>query len=376
MSNKKVVIIAHQARAVYTCWSVLIQHMQKAGYEVVCCVSKQEHSSHIQSLKDLNVRVINYSLERKGINPLHDIKSLLQLYNILRHERPQKIFTFAIKPVIYSNIAANLAGIKDVYSCITGLGFSFEPANTIFKKLLHHTVIILYKFALRQCKGIIFQNIADKEIFLQKKILPPASNILISNGTGVDTKHFYLQKNFPTNITFLLMARLLIAKGIEDFAKAAQILKLKYPCINFQLLGPLEQGPGSLSQKHILNWQQQGLIEYLGETIDVRPYIAAASVVVLPSWREGLSCSLMEAMSMGRPIVASQVPGCKELIEEGVNGFLVPPRDAKALANALEKFIINKELLAPMGAHSRRMAIEHFDAHSVARQILHYMDII
>ncbi len=375
MHNNKILIIGHQARATYIFWSVLIQQMQKAGYEVICCVSKQESDQYINLLQNNNIRVITYSLERKGIKPWQDLKSLAELYKILGHEQPYKIFAFAIKPVIYGNFAARLAGIHDVFSCITGLGFSFEATTNLKKKILQHIAIILYKVALRFSKGIIFQNTADKAVFLQKNIIKADHNILICNGTGVNTKHFALEKNFPKQTTFLLVARLLQAKGIEDFVNAAKILKEKHSNIHFQLLGPLEHGTGAFTLSQVQHWQNLGYIDYLGEAFDVRPYIAAASVVILPSWREGLSCSLMEAMSMGRPIVASDVPGCRELIEEGKNGFLVPPKNVLALANALEKFIINTKLLNPMGAHSRHLAESYFDAHGVAGEILQHMDI-
>ncbi len=371
----KILIIGNQARSTYLFWSVLMQHMQQAGHEVICCVPEQVNDPYIAALQNKKIRITTYSLERKGTNPWQDIKSSYALYKILRQEKPHKVFTFSIKPVIYGNIAAKLAGIEEVFSCITGLGLSFQPAHTPFMKLLHNIVILLYKISLRHAKGIIFQNTADAEAFMQKKIIPSNYPTLTCHGTGVDIDYFAFDPSFPKDITFLVIARLLEAKGIADFAYAAKILKSKYANIHCQLLGPAEYGLGALDLNQVQNWQKKGYIEYLGATDDVRSFISKASVIVLPSWREGLSCALMEAMSMGRPIVASNVPGCKELIEEGKNGFLVRPKDGVALAKALEKFILDAKLLSNMGNHGRYLAEHVFDARKVVFQIMQYMNI-
>ncbi len=370
----KILLIANQAKSTYNFWSVLISHIQQAGHELVCCVPHEKNCQYIDLLKSNNIKVITYSLKRNTISPWQDVKTIVKLCRIFQQEQPHQIFTFAIKPVIYANIAAKLTGIT-AYSCITGLGLSFEQSKSIFRKCLHNIVTLLYKISLHNSAGIIFQNQNDKQVFLQKNIIQSNANTLLCNGTGVNTKHFYMQTDFPKAITFLLIARLLKAKGISEFAHAAKILKAKYSNINFQLLGPAEQGLGALSLQQVMEWQQLGYIKYLGEAHDVRQFISESSVVVLPSYREGLSCSLMEAMSMGRPIVASRVPGCMELIHENKNGFLVKAKDEITLANALEKFIINPQLIVTMGSHSRHMAEKSFDANIVALQIMQFMHL-
>ena len=172
---------------------------------------------------------------------------------------------------------------------------------------------------------------------------------------------------------FLLVARLLEAKGIEEYARAAHELKARHPEARFLLLGPEAQGLGSISLEQIRQWQEQGGIEYLGETRDVRPYISAAHVMVLPSWREGTPTSIMEGMSMGRAAVVTDAPGCREVVREGYNGYLVPLRDPKALAAALESFIQRPDLMRSMGAAGRQMALNDFDAEKVAAHILEDM---
>ncbi|MBO5490044.1 MAG: glycosyltransferase, partial [Desulfovibrio sp.] len=172
-----------------------------------------------------------------------------------------------------------------------------------------------------------------------------------------------------------LVARLLEAKGLPEYAEAARLLKAKYPAARFQVLGPQEQGLGSVSPERMRQWQESGCIEYLGETRDVRPFVAAAHVLVLPSWREGTPTSIMEGMSMGRPAVVTDAPGCREVVRDGVNGRLVPLRDPQALAAALESFIAAPESIARMGAAGRELALTEFDAEKVAARILEDMRV-
>ncbi len=375
-TNMKILFISNQARSTSIFWSTLMHSMINAGHEVICCVPDLLTNEHVQTLNKQNIRTISYFLKAKSINPLHDIKSFFALCFILRKEQPDIIFTSTIKPIIYGNLATKITCKSKIYSCITGLGFTFEPSANIFKKLLHILCVSLYKISLSNIQGIIFQNTDDLATFKQKKIITQQSNTLITQGTGVDIEHFALKKNYPQSITFLLVARLLEAKGISDYVQAAQIIKTKYPHIVFQLLGPYEQGYGAISHSQIQHWHAQGYISYLGETNDVRPFMTNASVVVLPSWREGLSSTLMEAMSMGRPIIASNVPGCRELVHEGHNGILFKAKDASALAKALEHFILNPNIIPTFGANGRLLAEQQFDARQVAKNIMGFMKVL
>ncbi len=358
----KILFVNNQAKATHIFWSTLIK-----------CMPSTEPTEDIKKLHTYNVRVIKFSLNRKGLNPLKDLKSIFELYKILRLEKPDLVFTSTIKPTVYGNIAARLACVSRVFSCITGLGIGFENSNKLSRKLLHNVVKLLYKISLRSTKCIFFQNTADKEIFLAQGLISKYQNTAICMGCGVDLEYFSVQKNTASSYNFLMIARLLEAKGILDFAQAAKIIQAKYPHVNFNLLGAKEYGLGALSVEQLKECEKY--INYLGETQDVRPYIANASAVVLPSWREGLSTALMEAMSMGRPVIASNVAGCKELVRDGVNGFLVPLKDPKALANAIERIILEPQLAYDMGLNSRRMAEDSLDAKKVALQIMQEMNL-
>ena len=375
----KIIVLGNQARSMSNFWSVLVRHMFRAGHEVICCTPPGDSGAEAV-LAAQGARVLHYPLDRKGLNPLHDLRTTGALLRLFKEEKPDLLFASTIKPVIYGCIAARVAGVPHVYATITGLGYAFE-ADSFFKKCVNRLSALLYRTALSGAEGVFFQNEDDINVFRQAGILGSRARILRARGTGVDTTRFA-----PTPLpglaedgtlseppVFLLVARLLEAKGIEEYARAAHELKARHPEARFLLLGPEEQGLGSISLEQIRQWQEQGGIEYLGETRDVRPYISAAHVMVLPSWREGTPTSIMEGMSMGRAAVVTDAPGCREVVREGYNGYLVPLRDPKALAAALESFIQRPDLMCSMGAAGRQMALNDFDAEKVAAHILEDM---
>lgn len=349
-------------------WRVLIGAMQKAGMSVECCVPRGDPESEA-GLEALGCRITNYDLDRKGINPIADLRSLAQLKKIFAQKKPDLVFATTIKPVIYGGMAAGAAGAPAFYATITGLGYAFE-SDTFLKKMVNCAASFLYRKGLARAAGVFFQNREDRRIFESRRLLGPATPVFYARGTGVDTSHF-AEAPLPAGpITFLLVGRLLEAKGIRDYAKAAAILKREFPDARFQVLGPPETGPGSLDLSQIAAWQEEGLIEYLGETRDVRPYLAKAHVAVLPSWREGTPTALLEAMSAGRPLVATDVPGCREVVQEGENGFLVEVRNPGALAGAMRRFLLDRDLISRLGKASRKLACREFDANVVADGIL------
>ncbi|MFT4300617.1 MAG: glycosyltransferase family 4 protein [Desulfovibrio sp.] len=377
----KIIVLGNQARSMSNFWSVLVRHMFRAGHEVICCTPPGDAGAEA-ILATQGARLLHYPLDRKGLNPLHDLRTTGALLRIFKEEKPDLLFASTIKPVIYGCIAARVAGVPHVYATITGLGYAFE-ADSFFKKCVNRLSALLYRTALSGAEGVFFQNEDDVNVFRQAGILGSRARILRARGTGVDTSRFA-----PTPLpglteggtlseppVFLLVARLLEAKGIEEYAQAAHELKARHPKARFLLLGPEEQGLGSISLEQIRQWQEQGGIEYLGETRDVRPYISAAHVMVLPSWREGTPTSIMEGMSMGRAAVVTDAPGCREVVREGYNGYLVPLRDPKALAAALESLILRPELMISMGAAGRQMALSDFDAEKVAAHILEDMHV-
>ncbi|MBD5627427.1 MAG: glycosyltransferase family 4 protein [Desulfovibrio sp.] len=374
----KIFILSNQARSMSNFWSVLIRRMLAAGHTVICAAPPGDAAAEA-ALRALGAEVVNYPLDRKGLNPVRDAESFLALARLFRAEKPDLLFATTIKPVIYGCLAARVAGVPRVYATITGLGYAFE-ADSLFKKCVNRLGVLLYRVALSHVNGVFFQNEDDLGVFREQGILGPDARVLMARGgTGVDTARFAPAPYPPLPpegpVIFLLVGRLLEAKGLHEYAEAGRLLKERGANCRLHLLGPEEAGLGGVDLAQIRRWQAEGFVEYLGETRDVRPYIAASHVLVLPSWREGTPTSVMEALSMARPAIVTDVPGCREVVRDGVNGWLTPPRDPEALAFAMERFVADPALIARMGAAGRELALAEFDAETVAARILEDMGV-
>ena len=235
--------------------------------------------------------------------------------------------------------------------------------------MLKALVSALYALGFSACHKVFFQN-ADDVTEVTKAGLISRDKVVLLSGSGVDLDRLTPQPAVETPPTFLLMARLLKEKGIVEFVQAARVLRRDHPQARFLLLGGVDTNPGGLAEADVVAWRSEGVIEWLGHVADVRPWIAAASVFVLPSYREGKPRSTQEAMAMARPVVTTDAPGCRDTVEEGVNGFMVPVRDPEALAEAMRRFIEQPELIGRMGAESRRLAEERFNVHQINSVIL------
>ena len=368
-----IVLLGNTSRGAVNFWSVLMESLRAAGCRVTVFAPAGDADADAAIL-GMGVTLRHYPLDRKGLNPVRDTVTLTALYRLFRREKPDLLFCYTIKPVIYGCLAARFAGVRRRFAAITGLGYMFE-ADSAVKTVLRALAVLLYRLALLGATAVFFQNREDREIFAKAGIVSSAHRVELTRGTGVDVAHFAPVPLPPGPPVFLLVGRLLEAKGLHEYAQAARMLKRRYPDVRFQLLGPPEYGRGAVPPERVRDWEREGIIEYLGQTGDVRPYLAAASVIVLPSWREGTPCSVMEGMSMGRPAVVTDAPGCREVVVEGVNGHMTPLRDPLALAGAMERFILHPEDIASMGAASRRIAVEEFDARKVAAHIMRVMGL-
>ena len=365
----KIVILGNQGRSMVNFWTVLARRMLAAGHAVLCCCPPGDGVADA-ALRALGAEVRHYPLDRKGLNPLRDVASYRALLRIFRDASPDVLFSSTIKPVIYGCLAARKAGVPQIYATITGLGYAFE-ADSVFKKCVHRLGVALYRTALRHAEGVFFQNHDDIAVFRESGILQPNARVLTARGTGVDTRRFAVAPLPPAApFVFLLVGRLLEAKGLREYAAAAALLKEQYPEACFRLLGPEERGPGSIAVSEVEGWQARGHIEYLGAARDVRPHVSRAHVLVLPSWREGTPTAVMEGMSMGRPAIVTDVPGCREVVRDRVNGRMVPARDPAALAAAMRAFLDRPEDVPAMGRAGRELAEREFDAEKVAARIL------
>ena len=329
------------------------------------------------SVRSLGAVPVDCALSRTGMNPMRDVFSVFRIALLLRHLNIDASLAYFIKPVIFGNLAAALARVPKRFCMIEGLGYVFTPpagGESAKRKILRALVSVLYKLSLKRADAVFLLNDDDIREMVTRGLVQPAQVVKL-NGIGVDLADWQPAVIVSQPVTFLLAARLLREKGIVEYAEAARIVKSKCPDTRFILLGQIDPNPGSLSNDEVSNWVAEGLIEWPGH-VPVQPWLAQTSVYVLPSYyREGVPRSTQEAMAMGRAVITTDAPGCRETVVHGLNGFLVPVRDAVALADAMMRFIKQPELIETMGKASRALAVERFDVHKVNAVMLAAMGI-
>lgn len=370
----KVIVIGNVAFSLFHFRGKLLEEMMAQGHQLVAC-APDPPGQDTDRLDQLGVKYRQIPMERAGMNPVRDLRSLKFLVALFRQERPDVVLAYTIKPVIYGSIGAAVARVPLVSSMITGLGYAFA-GTSVKRMLLNKVVKLLYSLGLRSNKVLFFQNPDDLREFQSMQLVKAYHRPVLINGSGVDLD-FFAPTPLPRKLTFLLVARLIAEKGIRDYAAAAKIIRNKYPEVRFTLVGIIDKNPTAIRADELESWQKEGVLEFLGRLDDVRPAIADCSVFVLPSfYREGTPRSSLEAMSMGRAIITTDAPGCRETVTHGVNGYLVPAHDPLALAAAMESFIRDPGLISEMGQASRRKAEEKFDVRVVNRLILENLGLL
>ena len=370
----KILIVGSIAGSMVSFRGDLIKAWLKSGYQVTA-LTRPAKAARLEKIRDLGAKHYPIPLYRDGMNPVQDLKLFVSLRRIISAEEPRYIFAYTVKPIIYAAFGARSFQSVQLFAMITGLGYAFSGGS--FKQRLVQCLLrLMYGQALKRYSLIFFQNRDDLELFKELRLIRPGQAVKVVNGSGVNLEHYFYSPPVLTGkLTFLLIARLIKSKGIREYAEAARLIKAKYPDSRFILVGRKHEGPDAIERGELEMWQQEGLIDYAGGSNDVRPYLEACSVYVLPSYREGTPRSVLEAMAMGRPVITTDAPGCRETVQDGENGFLVPVQDSKALAGAMEKFIENPGLLKKMGAASRRIAEEKYDVHQVNREIIEAMGL-
>ncbi|QGY39435.1 glycosyltransferase [Pseudodesulfovibrio cashew] len=374
----KIAVIGGYAPSLINFRGPLLKRLVALGHEVHALAPL--HTPDVgPQLEAMGVEYSMIPLERRGLNPVADIGSLLHLKQVMHRIDPDLVLSYTFKPVVYGSMAARMAWVghkKRIYALITGLGYAFTEDKGLRRRILFNVAKGLYRAGLRSCDGVIFQNPDDEAFFRRLGVIPEHARTTVVGGSGVDLAH-YAQAPLPEKPVFLCLTRLVRSKGVALFAEAAQRLKAKHPEAIFRVAGPLEQGGDAITPKEIARWRKEGALEVLDGVDDVRPLLAGAGIYVLPSYyREGTPRSVLEAMSMGRAVITTDAPGCRETVVEGENGFLVPVRDADALTEAMGKCLTDPARVASMGAASRRLAEERFDVEKVNDDLLRFMELI
>jgi len=361
---KKVVIAVNNAWSAYNFRLNLAKGLKENGYKVVFIVP---YDNKYSLLIKKEFDCFDIDIDAKGVNPISDFKIMISLYKLYKELKPDLVLTFTIKPNIYSSIVSALLGVKSI-SNITGLGTLFIKQTFITK-----VAKLLYEVALRFNSRVFFQNSDDKELFISNSLVSEDKCELLP-GSGVDLNKFIpkIKNTNDDKFKFLLIARLLKDKGILEFVEAIKIIKSKYENIEFQVLGEVGvANKTAVTKKELQTWIDEGLVTYLGITDFVQDVIANADCVVLPSYREGTPRSLLEACSMEKPIIATNVVGCKEVVDNGINGFLCEVKSAGDLADKMQMMInLSSEERTVMGRAGRKKIVEKFDEKIVINKYL------
>jgi len=374
--NKKIVIIGTAASSLYGFRADLIKYLVKQNYQVYAftCVYTPDD---LEKIKALGAIPITYKLSRGGLNPLADLYATYQLFKKIKAINPTIVFSYFTKPVIYGTFAAKIAKVPKIVGMIEGLGspFTIHKNGQSFKiKLIQKMQIFLYHIAFPLLDKIIFLNPNDPVDLIEKNNIHYKPNaIQILGAIGLDLQCYPYQKwDESRQISCIFIARLIAEKGIFEYIEAAKIIKRQYPYIKFTVIGGLDtENPYGLKQEELNNLIKTGVIDYQGFVNNVAEKIQHSAIFVLPSYyREGVPRSTQEAMAIGRPVITTDVPGCRETVINGINGFLVPKWNPQALADKIIYFIENPEQINIMGKESHTIATKNFDANHVNHKLL------
>lgn len=378
---KKIILIGTVASSFYGFRAELIHELLKKDYQIYAFTSDYT-AEDLKKIKKLGAIPVVYSLNRGSLNPLSDLYATYKLSKQIKELKPDLVFSYFTKPVIYGSLAAKLSKVKKIIAMLEGLGspFTVHPHGQSLKiKLIRFIQVSLYRIVFPFIDKIVFLNKDDPvDLIENNKIKHKANSPVVLGPIGLNLKDYsYTPWNISNEISFIFIARLLAEKGIFEYVEAAKIVKKKYPYIIFRVIGGLDlENPYGLTQNQLDELIESKTIEYSGFVTNVDDYIKKSAVFVLPSYyREGVPRSTQEAMAIGRPVITTDVPGCRDTVIDGVNGFLVPKWDPQALAEKMIYFIEHPEQVRMMGDQSHKIAIEKFDAEKVNQRLLQILGI-
>ncbi len=354
--TKKIAFVANSTWNIYNFRLALIKAFLKKGFQVIVIAPVDEYIHYLNKTPGLTHIPLKH-LSRKSKNPLKDISLFLELWNIYKKHQPDLIIHYTVKPNIWGNFAACFSRIPSV-CVVTGLGYSF-----LHQRSLRNFTELLYRISFRLAQAVIFKNKDDRSLFIEKQIVKREQAYTVP-GSGVNIKHFSPRKFSPSDNrkVFTFIGRLLYDKGIVEFVEAAKRVHQKCPNADFWVIGDIDEGnPSFVSKAQLVRWIENKTICYYGIELDVRPVISQSDCIVLPSYREGLSMVLLEAMAMGKPVITTDTPGCRQTVDSGKNGFLVPVKNSEALALAIETYCnLSETQTRQMGQHSRYLAQQRY----------------
>lgn len=368
----KIMVISSETSTMFFYRKDMMLEFLRQGNQVVAAGDAPEDKWG-KAYEEIGVRYRQFYVKRNGLNPADDIKTLASLKKLIAEEKPDKIFAYHSKSVVYGSIAAKMNDIDEMYALIAGLGSIIRGSG--FKNSIIRTVLKSeYKYAFKLCKAVITHNSEDRQLLLDEKFTKDAAKVKTVNGSGVNLEKFMYSETEKTNI-FLFIARLIGDKGIREYMRAAEIVKGSHPEAVFRIVGPYDTNPSAIKPEDVEKYVSAGTIEYVGELSDVTPQLNECMVFVLPSYHEGTPKTVLEAMATGRPVITTDVPGCRAAVKDGVNGYLVPAKNAEALAEKMIYMLEHFDEAVELGNTGRKIAEDKYDAVKVNRSILKIMNI-
>ncbi|MBK5264130.1 MAG: glycosyltransferase family 4 protein [Alphaproteobacteria bacterium] len=371
----KIVILSSLAFSLINFRGRLLCAMSSAGHEVIACAPDEDMEVQA-ALAAMGISFRRTPMGRTSANPFGDLRTLWAYVRLIRQERPDVVLAYTQKPIIYGGLAARLCSVMGFHALMSGLGYVFSP-EAEHRPLLRAIVRRLYRAGVRRANAIFVFNSDDRNEMIRQGIIGHDHHVVQVPGSGVDIDYFAHQPMPDGPPCFLMIARLMRDKGVMEYVNAARELKRRYPDARFRLLGRMDtDNPTGFTPAQVNGWAREGIVEYHEETRDVRPFLAMSHIFVLPSYyREGLPRTLLEALATGRPIITTDMPGCREPVIEGYNGFLVPPCNSGALASTMERFLVDPALAPVMGVRARQTAVTHYDVEKVNALLLDCMQI-
>jgi glycosyltransferase involved in cell wall biosynthesis len=372
VGTKTVLLAGSYAPSLVNFRGPLVSAIVKRGHRVIA-VAPGIDAATAEQIRVLGADPRELQVTNQSLNPFGLLKSLREMRTLVKSVKPDVIIAYTIKPVLLGALAGKAEGVPKIVSMITGAGYAFTGGFEPKRLLSRIAATALYKIALRRSHWVVFQNQDDEQLFRRLGLVSRRQKVCRINGSGVDLDHFS-QAPQPAGPTFLMVSRLLKDKGVREYAAAATRLKTERPEVSIHLAGYIDSSPNSISENELQELIRNG-VEFLGKLGDVRPAMAACSVYVLPSYREGTPRSVLEAMAMGRAIITTDAPGCRETVGPGVNGLLIQPRDSDGLYRAMLKFIAEPRLAARMGKESRAIAETKYDVDKVNSDLIRIAEL-
>lgn len=370
----KVLVFSNRASNLIGFRYELLKSLVASGIDVYA-VAPADIRNIFEKMSEIGVKYEQLDYSKSSINPFKELGVIFAIMSIIKREVPDVMFSFMTKPVIYGSIAAKLCGVKHIQSMIEGLGYMFI-GRTIKQRILKYIALVLYWIALKCTDRVYFLNNDDKQYFEKYLVSPKKTKRIF--GIGIDLEKFFPVEHSKGNLMFLFVGRLLIDKGVKEFIEAAKIVSAKYTHARFVIVGGADENPASLSSEEIEEYSKIAAIKFVGVQSDVRPYLMECSALVLPSYREGMPVSPMEAMASSRAVILTDVPGCRELIIrkspsdtldngvfEGRNGYMVEKGNSQAISKAMIDLIENPHKIEAMGKEGRKFAEQFLDCNKI-----------